>query len=93
MPNCALRGTNVIVADRDIAPGETITYDRGTVMGDETDHFECHCGSPACRGTVTGRDWMLPELQLRYRGRFSPYLAARISALAAAGASRRSFSY
>lgn len=92
-PNCALSGTNVIVADRDIAVGEALTYDRATTMGDDADEFECHCGSAACRGTVTGRDWMLPELQLRYRGRFSPYLAARISALAGAGASRRSFSY
>jgi hypothetical protein len=34
---------------------------------------------------------MLPELQLRYRGSFSPYLANRIAALASVGASRRAF--
>jgi hypothetical protein len=34
---------------------------------------------------------MLPELQLRYRGTFSPYLAKRIAALANVGAERRAF--
>jgi len=46
-----------------------------------------------CRGKVTGYDWMLPELQIRYRGYFSPYLAARIASLATIGAGRRAFSY
>ena len=47
----------------------------------------------SCRGKVTGNDWMLPELHLRYRGRFSPYLATRIASLASVGAERRAFSY
>jgi hypothetical protein len=34
---------------------------------------------------------MLPELQLRYRGSFSPYLAKRISGLVHVGAERRAF--
>jgi hypothetical protein len=34
---------------------------------------------------------MLPELQMRYRGTFSPYLAARISSLVSTGAERRAF--
>jgi hypothetical protein len=34
---------------------------------------------------------MLPELQLRYRGAFSPYLAKRIAALVHIGAERRAF--
>jgi hypothetical protein len=34
---------------------------------------------------------MLPELQLAYRGYFSPYLARRIAALVPAGAARRAF--
>ena len=39
-----------------------------------------------------GRDWMIPELQLRYRGTFSPYLAKRIAGLASVAATRRAFS-
>jgi hypothetical protein len=45
--------------------------------GGDYDEFECLCGSVECRGVVTGRDWQLPELQTRYAGWFSPYLAKK----------------
>jgi hypothetical protein len=92
-PNCGMRGNSVLVALRPIAVGEAITYDYATSDGCDYDEFECACGSTLCRGKVTGNDWMLPDLQLRYRGSFSPYLAARIAALASVGAERRAFSY
>lgn len=92
-PTCGMRGNSVLVALRDIAVGEAITYDYATSDGSSYDEFECACGTAACRGKVTGHDWMLPELQLRYRGNFSPYLAARIASLASVGAERRAFSY
>ncbi|MDO9174324.1 MAG: SET domain-containing protein [Actinomycetota bacterium] len=92
-PNCGMRGNTVLVALRDIEPGEAITYDYATSDGCDYDEFECACGTALCRGKVTGHDWMLPELQLRYRGSFSPYLAARIASLAIVGAERRAFSY
>ena len=38
----------------------------------------CRCGSPRCRGTVTSRDWHLPELQARYREHFSPVIEGRL---------------
>jgi hypothetical protein len=90
-PNCCLSGSVVLIAGRDIAPGEQLTYDYATAMGSDVDEFECACGSAGCRSKITGRDWMLPELQLKYRGTFSPYLARRIAALAGAGATRRTF--
>lgn len=90
-PNCALTGTVVLVAMRDIAVGDELGYDYATTDGSNYDEFECVCGSALCRGKVTGHDWMLPELQLRYRGSFSPYLAKRISALVNVGAERRAF--
>jgi hypothetical protein len=34
----------------------------------------CCCGSANCRGTVTGLDWRLPELQERYGEHFSPVI-------------------
>jgi len=92
-PNCGLRGNAVLVALRSIAVGEAITYDYATTDGCDYDEFECACGSTLCRGKVTGNDWMLPDLQLRYRGAFSPYLAARIAGLTSVGAERRAFSY
>lgn len=90
-PTCELSGSVVLVARRAVAPGEALTFDHATALGDDAAEFECSCGAPSCRGTVTGRDWMLPELQLRYRGHFSPFLTRRISALVGTGAERRAF--
>lgn len=92
-PNCALSGQVVVVARREVAPGEELTIDYATRNGSDHDEFECACGSPECRGKVTGHDWMLPELQQRYRSEFSPYLSRRIDALVAPAASRRAFAY
>jgi hypothetical protein len=92
-PNCGMSGATLIVAMRRIEPGELLTYDYACSDGSDYDEFECGCGSVFCRGKVTGYDWMLPELQLRYRGYFSPYLAARIASLAPVGAGRRAFAY
>ena len=88
-PTCGMRGATVLVALRDLEAGEAITYDYATTDGSDYDEFECACGSVLCRGKVTGYDWMLPELQLRHRGSFSPYLAARTAALARIRAERR----
>lgn len=90
-PNCHLVGATVVVASRPIADGEALTIDYATCTGSVHGELECNCGSPSCRGKVTADDWMLPELQLRHRGRFSPFLATRIGALAAPAAGRRSF--
>jgi hypothetical protein len=92
-PNCGMSGNTVVVALREIEVGEELTYDYAMSDGSDYDEFECGCGTAACRGKVTGHDWMLPELQLRYRGNFSPYIAARIAALVNSGAERRAFSY
>src|SRR5436853_64842 len=40
---------------------------------------ECNCGAPNCRKILTGRDWQRPELQKRYAGYFSAYLADKIA--------------
>ena len=90
-PNCVLTGSVVLVAGRDIAVGEELGYDYATTDGSDYDEFECACGATQCRGKISGHDWMLPELQLRYRGSFSPYLAKRIAALVSVGAERRAF--
>lgn len=80
-PNCGLLGATVVVAMRDIAVGEELCFDYAMGDGSDYDDFSCLCGTPRCRGVVTGRDWRLPELHARYAGWFSPYLARRISRL------------
>jgi len=90
-PNCGIVGGILVVAMRNIAVGEILSYDHAMTMGCDLDEFRCACGSPACRRMVTGRDWMLPELQIAYRGFFSPYLAKRIGGRVRLDAERRAF--
>jgi hypothetical protein len=78
-PNLAIQGQIVLVAMRDVAAGEELTIDWATT--DDGDHrMTCRCGSPRCRGTITGKDWMKPELQARYRGWFCWFLERKIAA-------------
>ena len=76
--NLGIRGEITFVAMRDVAAGEELTHD--WCMTDNDNYsVKCNCGAPNCRGTLTGKDWQRPELQQRYRGYFSGYLAAKIS--------------
>ena len=76
-PNIGMRGQIVFVAMRDIRAGEELTHD-WAMTDDDDSSIECRCGTASCRGTITGKDWQLRELQERYRGYFSAYLAQKI---------------
>lgn len=76
-PNVGFGGNIVLVAMRDIAVGEELSTDYA-LFDDYDGSMACRCGRLACRGTVDGRDWQRPELQERYRGWFSWYLAQKI---------------
>jgi uncharacterized protein len=77
-PNVGFGGNIVLVAMRDIESGEELTTDYA-LFDDFAGAMECHCGQVACRGHIDGRDWQRPELQKKYRGYFSWYLARRMS--------------
>ncbi len=77
-PNLGVLGQITFVALRKIAAGEELTHD-WAMTDDDDDGLSCQCGTRQCRGTVTGRDWQRPELQARYRGYFSSYLARKIA--------------
>jgi SET domain-containing protein len=81
-PNCGMSGNVVLIALRDIEVDEELTYDYAMSDGSAYDEFDCRCGAPTCRGRVTGDDWTIEQLQVRYRDHFSPYLARRIAAQA-----------
>jgi SET domain-containing protein len=78
--NLGIRGEITFVAMRDIRPGEELTHD--WAMTDDDDYsVECKCGSSSCRKILTGKDWQRPDLQGRYNGYFSAYLARKIRKL------------
>ena len=70
--NVGFRGQVLYVAIRDIEVDEELCHDYAM---DRTDDYrlECACGTLSCRGTVTGEDWRLPEVQARYEGFFVEY--------------------
>jgi uncharacterized protein len=79
VPNLGIRGQLMFVARRDIAAGEELTYD-WAMEEHGPGRTRCRCGTRACRGILTGRDWKIPRLQRRYRGYFSSYLETKIRA-------------
>ena len=72
-PNVGFRGQVVYVAMRDISAGEELCHDYSMERSDNY-LLDCHCGSPLCRGKVTGQDWKIPELQKRSGDYFSIYI-------------------
>jgi len=77
--NLGVRGEITFVAMRHIRAGEELTHD--WAMTDDDDYsVECKCGARNCRKILSGKDWQRPELQKRYAGYFSTYLARKIAA-------------
>lgn len=79
--NVWLQDEVTLVAKRDIATGEELTIDYALWEANPSWQIQCYCGSAVCRRLVTGNDWGLPEVQIRYRSHFSPYIETRIKKL------------
>jgi SET domain len=77
-PNVGFAGNTVVVAMRDIAPGEELTTDYA-LFDDHDEVMQCRCGTRSCRGRISGRDWQRPDLQRRYGRYFSSYLQRRFA--------------
>lgn len=77
-PNVGFAGNVVLVAMRDVSPGEELTTDYA-LFDDYDGRMECRCGASSCRGTVDGRDWQRPDLQRKYGTYFSAYLRGRMN--------------
>jgi hypothetical protein len=80
-PNVGIQGQIMLCAMRDIEPGEELCFDYATTDSSDYDEFPCSCGAKGCRGVVRGDDWKRPDVQAKYDGWFSLYLARRIAAL------------
>lgn len=77
-PNVGFAGNVVLVAMREIDAGEELTTDYA-LFDDYEGSMDCRCGRPACRGKIDGKDWQRADLQEKYRGHFSWYLARRFT--------------
>jgi SET domain-containing protein len=75
-PNVGFAGNTVLVAMRDINPGEELTTDYA-LFDDYDGEMECRCGTASCRRIINGRDWRRRELQRKYGKYFSWYLLRR----------------
>ncbi len=67
-PNTWWLDDDTMIARRDIAEGEEITYDYATTEISVPFEMECLCGSPACRKVITTRDYLEPAWQARFEG-------------------------
>jgi hypothetical protein len=80
--NAGVRGQILLVAMRDIEPGEQITFDFGTVLyrkeGVKPYKLECLCGEPVCRKVITDEDWKLESVQKKYKGYFPLHIQNKI---------------
>ena len=78
-PNLWLNGPYEVVARRDVAAGDELTIDYGTISGAPGFRMNCACGSPRCRGAVSSDDYAIAVLQDRYRGHWVPALERRVN--------------
>ncbi|MBU1124765.1 MAG: SET domain-containing protein-lysine N-methyltransferase [Candidatus Omnitrophica bacterium] len=84
-PNAGIKGQIMMVAMRDIASGEEITYDYCMTDADFNYSFQCVCSARNCRKVITTCDWRKPGLQRKYRGYFSWYVQEKINRLKVPG--------
>jgi hypothetical protein len=79
-PNAGIKGQILLIARKDIKPGEEVCFDYGTteIRGES---FKCNCGSPICRDIIDGDLWKDPEFQKQNEGYFSWYIQQKIDNL------------
>ncbi len=81
-PNAGLRFTNAgvfLVAIRNIAPGDEVTWDYSTTLSESNWHMICQCRAPECRRVIGNFTTLAPDRQQFYRARnlVAPYLRRR----------------
>lgn len=72
-PNVGVRGQIVLVARRQIAAGEEMTFDYDTTEV-SAEPFNCLCGHRRCRGIIDGSGWRDPAFVERNHGFLSWYI-------------------
>jgi hypothetical protein len=82
-PNAGFKGQIFLVAMRDVAKGEEITFDYAMVLskskGTKLYRMNCLCNSKSCRKIITDNDWRHKDLQKKYKGFFQFYIEEKIN--------------
>ena len=77
-PNCGFRDGLDLVALRDIAVDEEITWDYSTAIDeDDFDGFPCSCARAGCRKRVVSFRHLSPEVKERLQPWLLPYLRSK----------------
>ncbi|MFH1551781.1 MAG: SET domain-containing protein-lysine N-methyltransferase [bacterium] len=77
-PNLWFENGWPLVARRDIAKSEELTFDYAT--GETYPlNSECHCGAKDCRKNITGEEWKSQKFRNKYKGHFNPYIQGLIN--------------
>lgn len=80
-PNAGIKGHLLVVAMRDVAPGEEVAYDYAMTDAGFDYSFKCGCGQKNCRKIITAGDWKKSALQRKYKGYFSWYIQEKINGI------------
>jgi len=67
------------VSMKDIKKGEELTMDYCTFLIESDLTFDCECGESCCRKRFTGKDYMIKELQEKYKGHFGIHVERKIA--------------
>jgi hypothetical protein len=81
-PNVWLADEVTLVARRAIPCTHEVTIDYALFELDPAwvSRWYCRCGAICCRGSITGLDFGMPELQARYGQHFHPEVLRRMRA-------------
>lgn len=69
--------TREMIAIRDLAPGEELTFNYNTTEWDMASPFGCGCGAPTCAGTIRGFKYLSAEQRAALKPYLSPFIASR----------------
>lgn len=76
-PNCGIKANDFggydLVAMRDIAEGEEVTWDYCMTEWVSIAVPVCRCNAAGCRGRITGGKDLTPALQEKYAGFLAPF--------------------
>lgn len=73
-PNCMIDGDRIVAA-RDVAEGEELTFDYSTDVDWAGFRMDCSCGSAKCRKVVRAYRFLPAKLKLRYGSHVARFIS------------------